>query len=208
MSLLSKVTGIHISKHGAHIEPLKALGTLATVGSFGGLGPVAGALGHIPGATAAMSGIGKAGAALKSLPGAAKAGAVLSGLKKVGGSSGMPPSVDVNGIVNHSGVLDSMSGGEDGGGFMGGLKKVGSFLGDHGDQLLGAASLGEGYLGQRRANNLQNEALGIAKQSYADRAGLRKLGVSQMMDQTAPDLSSTFAQPSNPYGRQPLRKVG
>lgn len=195
MSLLSKVTGIHISKHGVRIEPLKALGTLATVGSFGGLGPLAGAAGKI-------------GSVASKIPGAAKAGAVLSGLKKIGGSNVSP--VDVNGIVNHSGVLDSIGGtgapGEDSGGFMGGVKKVGGFLDDHGDQLLGAASLGEGYLGQRRANNLQNEALGIAKQSYADRAGLRKLGVSQMMDQTAPDLSSTFAQSSNPYSR--MRKVG
>jgi len=65
MSILSKVTGIHISpKHGIHIEPLKALGTALTVGSLGGFGPLAGiagkvgsAVSHIPGATAIGEGV-------------------------------------------------------------------------------------------------------------------------------------------------------
>ena len=65
--------------------------------------------------------------------------------------------------------------------------------------FLRGASLAEGYLNQRKSNNLRGQALGIANQSYADRAGLRKLGVAGMMDQTPPDLTSTFAQPSNPY---------
>ena len=59
MSWLSEATGIHISPHGVKIEPLKALGTVATLGSFGALGPVAGALGAIPGVGAIANAAGK-----------------------------------------------------------------------------------------------------------------------------------------------------
>lgn len=185
MSWLSKTTGVHISKHGVHIEPVKALGTALTIGSVGGLGPLAGISGKI-------------GSVASHIPGAAKAGAVLGGLKKIGQHT--PQAVG-----GPQGAIDMATAGDEGG-FMGGLKKVGGFLSDHGDQLLGGAALGEGYLNQRKSNNLSNEALNLARQSYADRAGLRKLGVSQMLDQTAPDLSSTFADPNNPYAK--MRRVG
>lgn len=81
MSILSKVTGIHISpKHGIHIEPLKAISTLATLGSFGALGPVAGALSAIPGAGAVAGAASKIGGALKAIPGVSAIGGAIKGI--------------------------------------------------------------------------------------------------------------------------------
>jgi len=45
-----------------------------------------------------------------------------------------------------------------------------------------------------------NQALGIANQSYADRAPLRTAGVQGMVNNKAPDLSSVFAS-GNPYSK-------
>lgn len=86
MSLLSKFTGIHISKHGVHIEPLKALGTALTVGSLGGFGPLAGAMQAIPGAGAIAGAAGKVKGALSAIPGA---GAIGKAVSSHGGLSGM-----------------------------------------------------------------------------------------------------------------------
>lgn len=58
MSVLSKITGIGISRKGIKINPGRALSTALTLGSFGALGPVAGMLGKVPG-------IAKIGGALK-----------------------------------------------------------------------------------------------------------------------------------------------
>lgn len=77
MSLVSKITGVHISPHGVKIEPLKALGTALTIGSFGGLGPVGAALGAIPGAGAVASGVSKVKGALAAIPGISKVGGFL-----------------------------------------------------------------------------------------------------------------------------------
>lgn len=163
MSWLSKITGVHISPKGVHVEPLKALGTALTIGSLGGLGPVGAALGSIPGAGA----ISKVGGVLSHIPGV---GALESGIDKLGGLKGA-------------------------------VSKVGSFLGDHGDQLLGAGSLYEGYNNSKKSTDLMNQALDTAKQSYAERAPLRTAGISGMMNETRPDLSSIYVNPSNPYSK-------
>lgn len=167
MSILSKISGIHISKHGVHIEPLKALGTVATLGSLGALGPVGAALRAIPGAGAVASGVSKVGGALKAIPGASQIGNAITG----------------------------------GNGLSGAVSKVGGFLKDHGDQLLGAGSLYEGYKANQKSNDLMNEALASAKGSYAERAPLRTAGVQGLLNQQRPDLSSVYANPSNPYSR-------
>lgn len=166
MSWLSNVTGIGISPKGVKISPLKALGTVATLGSMGALGPVAGALNAIPGAGAVMSGVSKVKGALSAIPGAS---AVGSGISKMGGLKGA-------------------------------VSKVGGFLGDHGDQLLGAGSLYEGYQANQKSNDYMNEALHYAKDSYDTRAPLRSAGVSGMLNETRPDLSSIY-QSGNPYSK-------
>lgn len=85
MSWLSSITGIGINPLGktkVKIDPVKALGTALTVGSMGGLGPVAGALGRIPGVAA---GAAKVGGVLSKVPGATKVGGyLLNGFGKAG----------------------------------------------------------------------------------------------------------------------------
>ena len=108
MSWLSSITGVHISPKGVKIEPLKALGTIATLGSFGALGPVAGALEAIPGVGAIASGAGKIGSAIGSIPGASSLGDFLkSGVSKIPGvlGSALDDPLKTAGVV--SGALDS-----------------------------------------------------------------------------------------------------
>lgn len=83
---------------------------------------------------------------------------------------------------------------------MGVVSKIGDFLGNHGDQILGAGAIGEGYLNSRRSSDLRNQAIGLSNQSYSDRAPLRSAGVSGMLNDTPPDLSSVFAS-GNPYSK-------
>jgi hypothetical protein len=85
VSILSKVTGIHISPHGVHIEPLKALGTVAALGSLGALGPLSGALQAIPGAGAVAGAASKVGSIASKVPGVAKIGDFLGSHGGVGG---------------------------------------------------------------------------------------------------------------------------
>lgn len=93
----------------------------------------------------------------------------------------------------------------------GGLKKLGG---------LGLDDILAGVEGARGAHDLfqsykqRNRALGSAEDAYNERAGLRRMGVQGMMDDTAPDLSGVFADEFNPY-RQPqtpqargLRRIG
>jgi len=72
MSWLSSATGIHISKKGVKIEPLKALGTVATLGSFGAAGPLAGLATKIPG-------VAKLGSLASKIPGVSALGGFLKG---------------------------------------------------------------------------------------------------------------------------------
>lgn len=133
-----------------------------------------------------LGALGPVGAALGSIPGA---GAVASGVSKVGGVLGHIPGA--------SQVGNMITGGK---GLSGAVSKIGGFLGDHGDQLLGAGSLYEGYKANQKSNDLMNEALSTAKQSYADRAPLRSAGVSGMLNTQRPDLSSVYAS-ANPYSK-------
>lgn len=68
MSWLSKITGIGISKHGVHIDPLKAAMTALTVGSLGGLGPLA-AAGSKLGAITKLGGLASKGGKLAAVGG-------------------------------------------------------------------------------------------------------------------------------------------
>lgn len=126
-----------------------------------------------------MGGFGPVAGAINAIPGGA---AVLGGVSKV------------------KGALSAIPGVSKLGGLSGGISKVGGFLKDHGDQLLGAGAIGEGYLDKRRSNDLRNEALGIAKQGWGERAPLRSAGVSGMLNEQRPDLSSIYRSP-NPYSR-------
>lgn len=68
--------------------------------------------------------------------------------------------------------------------------------------LDGALSLGagiEGYEQDRAAKRLQGKALDRLGQEYSANAPLRDMGRTGMLNEQAPDLSSTFASHDNPY---------
>lgn len=110
-------------------------------------------------------------------------GGFAGGLKKIGGSV-------VDSLShNKQGIIDSV---------LGGVKHLGV------DNVLGGGALAYGAYQQKKAGDMRNKALKMVEQDYAERAPLRKLGVSGMMNEQRPDLSSVFAPAMNPF----LRKVG
>lgn len=135
---------------------------------------------------ASMGALGPLAGAMNAIPGA---GAVMGGISKVKGALGAIP-----GVSKLAGGFSKV------GGVKGLLGSAGGFLKDHGDQLLGAGAIGEGYLNQRKATDYRNRALGIAEGSYNERAPLRSAGVSGMLNEARPDLSSAYAN-QNPYSR-------
>lgn len=93
MSWISKLTGIGISPKGVKIDPLRALGTVATIGTLGSAGPLAGIISKIPGAAkvvGASKGItgalGMGGAAAGGAAGTvAQGGGMLDRFRSIGG---------------------------------------------------------------------------------------------------------------------------
>lgn len=195
MSWLSSATGVHISKHGVHIEPLKALGTALTVGSLGGLGPVAGALSRIPGAATAAG-------ALSKIPGAGKVGGYLAshlggGAPTAPGGNGVgDPNAPIN-IDPNTGLEDMNAGG--GGGIGGYLKSALDGINPLQAGLGVAGVVNAGQLGAK-ANKYAGQAMDSAAGSYAERAGLRKAGVQGMLNPQVPDTSNlSRIRSANPY---------
>lgn len=93
--------------------------------------------------------------------------------------------------------------GAGGGAGAGGLFGSGLSLLDAG---LGVASGIAGYDASRKQGRLQDKALKSAEAAYLERAPLRKLGLEMMLNQQAPDLTTDFANPSNPFAR-PLKRT-
>lgn len=194
MSMLSSISGIHISKHGVHIEPLKALGTLATVGSFGGLGPLAGVAGKIGSVASHIPGAASAAGALSHIPGASKIGGFLA--SKLSGAGGDDPSGGVH--LDPNTGLEVMSDGDSSG--LGGYLK--SALGGINPINAGLGALGVVNAGQlgAKANKYANQAYGDAAGSYAERAGLRRAGINGMLHPEIPDTSGlSRIRSANPY---------
>lgn len=197
MSLLSRVSGIHISKHGVHIEPLKALGTLATVGSMGGLGPIAAGLSRIPGAAAAIGAAGKIGAAAKALPGATKVAGALTGAKRllnVGGGGGVPQVTrggipislsDLNPNIPAQGASPNGGGGTD-------------WLGLAEGGLAGMSAINSARA-SGRSGALQKQALDQANARWTEGAPLRAQGRARILNPVTPDLTSTYNDPTNAF---------
>lgn len=181
MSILSKLTGVHISPHGASLSrpdpigaakdvihnPLPVLGALALPG-------VGGLLGAIPGIGGALaSGAGAIGGALSHIPGAQSIESILGGGggATAAGASAIPDAA--------MGLPTSVSGGGGVGGLIG---KAGSFLtGNGGKNALGVAQGISSVLDQQKANNYAKDALGTVEGSYAQRAPLRAQGVQQLL---------------------------
>lgn len=187
MSILSKLTGVHISPHGASLSrpdpigaakdvihnPLPVLGALALPG-------VGGLLGAIPGIGGALaSGAGAIGGALSHIPGVQSVESILGG---GGGAT----------AAGASAIPDEAFGAaaNGGGGVSGLLGQAGHFLtGNGGKNALGIAQGISSVLDQQKANNYAKDALGTVEGSYAQRAPLRAQGIQQML----------ASQQGNPY---------
>jgi hypothetical protein len=186
MSVLSRISGIHISKHGVHIEPLKALATIATVGSMGGLGPLAAGLSRIPGAAAAIGAAGKIGTAVKALPGATKVAGALTGAKRLlnAGKGGGGGAIDPN-DPNIGNANVNMTGGTD-------------WLGLAEGGLAGLSAVNSARA-SGRAGDLQKQALAQANARWAEGAPLRTQGQARLLNPVTPDLTSIYNDPTNAF---------
>lgn len=148
-------------------------------------------LGMIPGVGTLAGGVigGLGGLASGGLKGALQgaAGGVSGGLlSKVGSAFG-------------SGQQGA--GGQD----QGWLSRIGGFLGDNSDLIMGGVNAYQNAQDQTRRDELMNEAMGWARDDRARNQAL--YGRIQGLDPSAgrPDLTQTFADPSNPFYRAPSR---
>lgn len=194
MSILSSVTGIGINPFGKRkikIDPLKALGTALTVGSMGGLGPLAGIAG-------------KVGSAASRIPGAAKAGAVLSaGKRLLGGGDGVPQVMRNGQPISLSDLNPNMPGGGAGagGGLMDFLK---GHMGDIAVGGLGAADAANAARASKRQGQLQDEMLSGARETWAAGEPLRAAGRARLLQPRAPvDFNAVYGDPTNPFAPKP-----
>lgn len=93
------------------------------------------------------------------------------------------------------------------------LKSIGGFLGKaaakvvpFGDLALAGIGMIQGSRQQGKADKLNQQALNMAKQRYAEGAPLRAAGLSRLTNTQRPDLSGIYAGSSNPFAR-PLRPL-
>jgi hypothetical protein len=77
------------------------------------------------------------------------------------------------------------------------------------DKGLTAAAILDMALTRKRQQDLQNKGIDYATNAYNEKAPLRKRGLELMLDEQAPDLSSIFVNPKNPYNKTvPIPTVG
>lgn len=150
-------------------------GALKSVGSALGLGAAKAAVPNLAGLAPGLTGVGSG------VGGAAAGGGGLGGLL--------------------SGVGQAINGG---GGVLGAARNVGGFVLDNMDPILGGLAALEGYNQSKDASRLQDEALGFARQNYADRAPLRSMGMSMLTQ--PPDIDPGLAiDQSNPFATPPIQ---
>lgn len=109
----------------------------------------------------------------------------------------------LGGAVNPSSAMSA--GGAPGAAAVGGgkldmLKKIGGFAMDNSDLLLGGLAGYQGYKADKKADKLRQQQMDLAMQRWNETAPLRKLGQSQMLDQTREDLYPTYRNAANPFG--------
>ena len=167
MSILSSVTGIGVNPFGktkVKIDPLKAAGTALTIGSMGGLRPVAGALGRIPGVAA---GAAKVGGVLSKVPGATKVGGFL--LNGFGKAGQVPPPIQGQPTDDELyGTETSPAPPKQGGGW---LDTLGKFAQKPGFLEAGANVVGGVLKGQADAARLKQEQQQFARTQGTSEAG-------------------------------------
>ena len=141
----------------------------------------------------AMSGI---GAYVGSQLGGREIGQSIGSKIGLGGVPGM------GGVSKVGGFLDKIPGASKIGGMLGGANGLVSKVGSSGllDKALGAGAAYEGYKANQKSTDLMNQGLHYAKDSYDTRAPLRSAGVSGMLNEQRPDLTSLYAS-GNPYSK-------
>lgn len=208
---------------GAFLGPAAAAGlgglgrALDTSGGSVGVGDIAG--GALRGGVAGYAGS-KLGGILK--------GGIGGIANSVGGASSAAGDVDMGGSAageaggasGGSGWWDKakgllLGGGNDG---QGNLGVLGDWLGKANAATGGGSGLDKGLLiaaiadaaaTKKRQTDLQNKGLEYATDAYSAKQPLRHRGLELMQDETAPDLSSIFVNPKNPYNKTvPVPQVG
>ncbi len=174
-------------KNGA-IGGLSGYGGSKLLGGKGILG-IGGALKKVGGRTPDIIGADQRGNGGGTIGGSGPlSGLPMPDIGKAPGGGGL------GGVLGGIGGLLGGSGGV--GGFLGGaLKKVGGI-----DNVLGAGALGYGAYQQKQAGDMREKALKLITDDYATRAPLRTQGLSGMLNEQRPDLSSVFAS-QNPFRR-------
>lgn len=94
----------------------------------------------------------------------------------------------------------ALGGAAAGGGKLAMLGKLGGFAMDNADLLLGGLAGYQGYQADKKADKLRQQQMDLAMQRWNETAPLRKLGQSQMLDQTREDLYPTYRNAANPFG--------
>lgn len=84
----------------------------------------------------------------------------------------------------------------------GALKSIGGVIKDVAPIAIGGMSAYEGIQQNRRANDLQDRAIGMAEENAAARKPLLSLGMAGMQNAKRPDLSEQFTDDGNVYARQ------
>lgn len=88
------------------------------------------------------------------------------------------------------------------------FRSIGEFLSKNRQNILDYGSLAERIYGGYRRGKLEDEALALARQRYAENAPLREAGRRLFLDNSRPDLSGVFADPTNPAGRYRTVPIG
>lgn len=223
MSILSQLTGIHISPKGAKLTAPDPIGAgkaaLSDPWVQGGAGILTGGM-AIPALMGAAGGLangkGVTGAVTGALSGglAGKTGntvdSFLSSLLSKGSSTPGAPGgtnwMDIaKGIFSGGGADGQGSLGTIGdlAGKLGGGASAGSGLGSTSllDDLLMGGTIASGVADKQRAQGFQDKAASYATGDYDKNAPLRDQARTLVQDRSTPDLSSIFANSENPYDR-------
>ena len=126
-----------------------------------------------------------------------------NGLGSTGGGAGLPGYTPSAVVEGPAGAAKAAAIGAEGAGAAGGAGGLLGAASKYAPLVLGGIQAVQTASQQSRANDLQNQALGFAKQDYAGRQPFREALMAKLSapTPTAPDLSGLF-QSSNPYGRR------
>jgi hypothetical protein len=197
---LSRLAAVPVSLFNPALGGALAAGGRILDTSQGGAG-----LGDIAGSALGTYGVGRAaGPLVRAIPGVGSAGDWLGA--HVPGADRITRAVgSVAGAGAPGGAPSGAPGAPaaaapgGGGGFLDWLKEHALEVG------MGGLAAGQAVMGaqqSRRAGDLQDRALGVADETWGAGAPLREQGRLRLLNPAPVDLSSTFADPTNPFARR------